>query len=49
MEVLKTKLKKNFHKQYVKVIKNGEQIEIEIDEEANEVRMRRIEGLMIKD
>jgi hypothetical protein len=42
-------MKKNFTKSYVKIKKNGEFIDVEIDEEANEVRTRRIEGLMIKD
>ena len=49
IDKLKQKMKKNFTKSYVKIKKNGEFIDVEIDEEANEVRTRRIEGLMIKD
>ena len=46
---MKSKIKSNFEKKYVKIKKDGEYIDVEIDEEANEERARRIEGLMLKD
>ena len=46
---MKNKLKDNFKKKYIKVKKDGEFVDVEIDEELNEVRARRLEGLMLKD
>ncbi len=47
IEVNKSKVKSTVEK--IVIIKNGEEKEVEIDEEANEVRKRRIKGLMQKD
>jgi hypothetical protein len=44
IEVNKSKVKSTVEK--IVIIKNGEEKEVEIDEEANEVRKRRIKGLM---
>ena len=38
-----------FHLRAYKVIKDGNEVEFEIDEEANEVKKRKIIGLMKKD
>ena len=46
---MKNKLKDNFKKKYIKIKKDGEYVDVEIDEELNEVRARRLEGLMLKD
>jgi hypothetical protein len=43
-EANKNEVKSNVEK--IIIIKNGEEKEVEIDEEVNEVRKRRIKGLM---
>ena len=47
IEANKNEVKSNVEK--IIIIKNGEEKEVEIDEEVNEVRKRRIKGLMQKD
>ena len=40
-------MNKTLKKETFKVMKDGEFVEIEIDEEANEANVRKIQGLMV--
>ena len=42
-------MNKTLKKETFKVMKDGEFVEVEIDEEANEANVRKIQGLMVQD
>jgi len=49
MEKLKKTLTLAASKNKITVKKNGVEVEVEIDDQANENRVKRVEGLMAKD